>query len=127
MLEVPAAVPTAAAAPTSAIPAGAAPAAPPTPEGSGRAAETAEVPEPVGATPVVDPDRPSPPGADRGTRRRRVPGWLVAVAVLLAALGVLAAVLLNRPAGSGVDPEPLPSVPGTTGEQLEKLYESVNP
>ncbi|WP_159615811.1 serine/threonine-protein kinase [Arthrobacter zhaoguopingii] len=123
----PAAVSTAAAAPTRAIPAGAAPAAPPTTGGPGRDPEPAEVPGPVGASPVVDPDRPPLPGGNRGTRRRRVPGWLIVGAVVLAALAVLAAVLLNRPAGSGVDPEPLPSVGGTTGERLEELYESVNP
>ncbi|WP_294565291.1 serine/threonine-protein kinase [uncultured Arthrobacter sp.] len=122
----PTAVSTAAAAPTSPLPAGAA-TAPPIAGDPVRGPETAEVPAPVGASPVLDPDRPSPSGGDRGIRRRRVPGWLIAVAVLLAALGVLAAVVLNRPAGSGADPEPLPSVPGTTGERLEELYESVNP
>ncbi|TDK26849.1 serine/threonine protein kinase [Arthrobacter crusticola] len=117
----------AAAAPARTIPVGAAPAAPPAGGGPGRGPDTAEFPGPVGASPVVDPDRPTPSGGDRGTRRRRVPGWLIVGTLVLAALAVVAAVLLNRPAGSGVDPEPLPSVPGTTGERLEELYESVNP
>ncbi len=122
-----AAAPAASAAPPRTIPAGAAPAAPPTAGGSVRGPGTPEVPEPVGAPPVVDSDRPPRPGGDRGTRRRRVPGWLIVGTLVLAALAVLAAVVLNRPAGSGADPEPLPSVPGTTGERLEELYESVNP
>jgi hypothetical protein len=51
----------------------------------------------------------------------------VAVAAVLLALVVAAVMMLNPPAGPGPEPEPLPSVPGTTGERLEELYESVNP
>jgi hypothetical protein len=52
---------------------------------------------------------------------------ILAVAAVLLALVVLAVVVLNPPVGPGSEPEPLPSVPGTTGERLEELYESVNP
>ncbi|MHA7209854.1 serine/threonine protein kinase [Arthrobacter sp. MDT1-65] len=60
-------------------------------------------------------------------RRRRGPSWLVAVlAVAVLAAAVWAFVLLF-----GGDPapavEPLPVVPGETGQRLQELYESVQP
>ncbi|MHA7263215.1 serine/threonine-protein kinase [Arthrobacter sp. TMN-37] len=112
--------------PTAAVPA--APAAPPAAAGRGPA--SAEVPAGAGAWAAGPHGAAAPAGnASRAPSRQRrgVPGWAIAMAVVLAALAVLAAVVLNRPAGPGAGPEPLPSVPGTPGERLEELYESVNP
>jgi serine/threonine protein kinase len=65
-----------------------------------------------------------PSGPVPRTRRRRV-AWLVAVlvAVILAA-GVWAFTVLS-PGEATPGVEPLPSVPGETGEKLQELYESV--
>lgn len=83
---------------------------------------TQDGPEPAGVA-----SNAGSPAAPR-TRRRRGPALLavvlgVVVAVLLA-VGIWAFTTL-----SGTDPvpgiEPLPSVPGETGEKLQELYESV--
>ncbi len=65
-----------------------------------------------------------PSGAVPRTRRRRI-AWLVAVLVtVILAAGVWAFTMLSAgEASPGV--EPLPSVPGETGEKLQELYESV--
>jgi hypothetical protein len=69
-------------------------------------------------------DARRPSGALPRTRRRRI-AWLVAVLVtVILAAGVWAFTMLSAgEASPGV--EPLPSVPGETGEKLQELYESV--
>ncbi len=129
-----------AASPTTALPAAdarttALPAAPPSPASGGTAADVPEpaaaaAHRPAAAVPSARPSASVPdqdgPDASHPSRRRRS-GWIVAVAAVLLALVVAAVMMLNPPAGPGPEPEPLPSVPGTTGERLEELYESVNP
>ncbi|MHA7282251.1 serine/threonine-protein kinase [Arthrobacter sp. TMS2-4] len=65
-----------------------------------------------------------PPSAAPPGRRRHVLPWLVTLLVV----GLLAATLwvfTTTAAGQGSDVEPLPAVPGETGEKLQELYDSV--
>ncbi|WP_026532142.1 serine/threonine-protein kinase [Arthrobacter sp. H41] len=64
------------------------------------------------------------------TPRRRWRLGVVAAIVVLVSLVVLAGLLLAgliSGSGFGSAPDPLPEVPGITGEKLEELYESVQP
>lgn len=71
---------------------------------------------------------PSDAGSAPPTPRRRWRLGVVAAIVVLVSLVVLAGLLLaGLIGGSGSVPEPLPEVPGITGEKLEELYESVQP
>ncbi|MBG6184635.1 hypothetical protein IWX65_002613 [Arthrobacter sp. CAN_A214] len=83
---------------------------------------------------------PSSAGADQSgadsaastPRRKHHRGVMVAAMVVLVSLVVLGGILLVglMGSGSGTSPDPLPVVPGLTGERLEKLeelYESVQP
>lgn len=76
-------------------------------------------PKAVSAAPkAASADHPS------GNRRRLL--WAGA-AVVLAVLVVTAIVVLSGMLAPAPSPEPLPSVPGTPGERLSELYESVQP
>lgn len=71
---------------------------------------------------------PADSSPDRAQDRRRPRrSWLIGVFAVIALLilSVLVIVILNP--GGAADPGPLPSVPGTTGELLQELYERVGP
>jgi serine/threonine protein kinase len=98
---------------------------------------SAERPLPSGrsepdAADAANPARPSSPAprdapprgtAARGRRRRSI--WLLAVLAVVVLAVALWVVVLQ----TGGDPavEPLPAVPGETGQRLQELYESVTP
>ncbi|WP_026549603.1 serine/threonine-protein kinase [Arthrobacter sp. Br18] len=78
------------------------------------------------------PATPTGPGAavtGPTPRARRSSGVIVAGLAVLVSLIVLIFLTLSGGLAGGTDPdpEPLPAVPGLTGEKLEELYESVQP
>ncbi len=91
---------------------------------SGRSEHDA-VDAPTAVRPSTPASRDAPPrGAGvRGRRRRSV--WLLAVLAVVVLAVALWVVVLQ----TGGDPavEPLPTVPGETGQRLQELYESVTP
>ncbi|PPB49564.1 serine/threonine protein kinase [Arthrobacter pityocampae] len=77
----------------------------------------------AGRAPAASSRQPS--RARAAGRRRHVLPWLVTLLVV----GLLAAALwvftTTTAPGSGAEVEPLPAVPGETGEKLQELYDSV--
>ncbi|WP_035777211.1 serine/threonine-protein kinase [Arthrobacter sp. H5] len=74
--------------------------------------------------PRLFPDDIPNDGARAGKRRYRT---LIFAALALLLLAVAAVVIVGLISGAWSEPEPLPAVPGTTGELLDRLYESVRP
>ncbi|WP_146067475.1 serine/threonine-protein kinase [Arthrobacter sp. SX1312] len=92
---------------------------------SGPRGVSATVPHPADRGPTAP--RRQPAGARPSGRRRHVLPWLVTLLViglLTAALWAFTITTAPEP-GSGI--EPLPVVPGETGEKLQELYDSVQP
>ncbi|MBG6224102.1 hypothetical protein IWX63_000657 [Arthrobacter sp. CAN_A2] len=81
-------------------------------------------PRPAENPPAVAPRRPASPARPSGRRRHVLP-WLVTLLVIGLLAAALWAFTTTTARDSGAEVEPLPAVPGETGEKLQELYDSV--
>ncbi|WP_247828525.1 serine/threonine-protein kinase [Arthrobacter antioxidans] len=96
--------------------------------GTRRVTATVARPESPGpASPRRQPTGTRTSTARPSGRRRHVLPWLVTLLVIGLLAGALWAFTTTTAPDAGSEVEPLPAVPGETGEKLQELYDSVQP